>query len=161
MSVFNDIVNTVKSNLSQSTNLSNVRFIDSAVMNKVPNPLEKVYVSIGINNIEIKNGAMNSYLGIGKNGEKYGNNADVDIEMKIFSPKENGAENCYTIFSSMYEDILCKSQIYNVKSISCGKTSYTSDIFSFELTCNIKLNVFVAYENKDINISNIMIEKRI
>lgn len=160
MSIFNDIVNTIKSNLSQSSSLSNVKFINSTVMNKVPNPIEKVYVSIGINNIEIKNGAMNSYLGIGKSGEKYGNNADIDIEMKIFSPKEKGLENCYTIFSSMYEDILCKNQIYNVKSVSCGQVSYNSDIFSFELICNIKLNLFIAYETNDINISNIVIEKK-
>lgn len=160
MSIFIDIVDKIKSGLSQNHNLSDVKFIDLNITDVVPNPIENVYVSIGFCNIEIKSGAFNSYIGMGNDGERYGNNAEIDLEMKIVSPRENNAGNCYKIFSRIYEELLYNENDYNVKTISCGKAKYNSDIFSFELVCKIKLNAVVGYETEDINISRIEVEKK-
>ncbi|MEI3541498.1 MAG: hypothetical protein V8P98_01660 [Acutalibacteraceae bacterium] len=160
MSIFNDIVDKIKSNLSKNTQLSSVRFIDADRNETVPNPIKNTYVSLGIGNIFIKEAAFNSYLGLSNAGEQFGNNAEIDIEMKIFSPREIGGKQCYSIFSKIFENLLYQKKDLNIENISCGKTTYNNDIFSFELDCNIKLNAFLAYETEDININEIHVEKK-
>lgn len=160
MSIFNDIVDNIKSNLSKNAQLSSVRFIDADRNETVPNPIKNIYVSLGIGKVFIKEAAFNSYLGLNNVGEQFGNNAEIDIEMKIFCPRENGGKKCYSIFSQIFEDLLYRKKDFNIENISCGKTAYNNDIFSFELDCNIKLNAFLAYEIEDININEIHVEKK-
>lgn len=160
MSIFNDIVDDIKLTLSGAQSLSTVKFINSDINDTVPNPIRNTYVSMGIYNIDIKGGAFNSYIGMGKTGEQYGNNADVEIELKIFSPKEKGGKECYAVFSKIYEQLLYHEENYNIKSVSCSKTEYNSDIFSFELACKISMNVYIGYETDEININSINVKKR-
>ena len=161
MSIFNDIVDEIKSNLSKNARLSSVKFINADRNETVPNPIKNTYVSLGIGKVFIKEAAFNSYLGLNNVGEQFGNNAEIDIEMKIFSPRENGGKQCYSIFSKIFEDLLYLKRGFNIVSISCEKTIYNNDIFSFELDCDIKLNAFIAYEVEDIKIDEIHVEKKV
>lgn len=70
MSIFNDIVDKIKSNLSKNAQLSSVRFIDADRNETVPNPIKNTYVSLGIGNVFIKEAAFNSYLGLSNAGEQ-------------------------------------------------------------------------------------------
>ncbi len=160
MSIFNDIVDKIKASLSSSTELSAIKFIDADREEKVPNPIKNIYVSLGISKVFIKDAAFNSYLGMSNIGEQFGNNAEIDIEMKIFSPRESGGKQCYSVFSKIFEELLFREKDFYIKNISCGKTTYNNDIFSFELDCNINLNAFLGYETEDINIDEIHVEKK-
>lgn len=159
MSVFNDVVEKIKLDLSQSTELSGIKFVDADREEKVPNPIKNVYVSLGISKIDIKEGALNAYLGMTSVGEQYGNHAEIYVEMKIFAPRKNGGKLCYDAFSKIYEDLLYRRRLYNIESISCEKPRYNNDIFSFELDCTIKLAVYLGYETEEISIGEIMVKK--
>ncbi len=159
MSIFNDVVEKIKLDLSQSAELLEINFVDVDREEKVPNPIKNVYVSLGISKIAIKEGAFNEYLGMTSVGEQYGNRAEIDVEMKIVAPRKNGGKLCYDAFSKIYEALLYRKRLYNIESISCEKPSYNSDIFSFELDCTIKLAVYLGYETEEINISEITVKK--
>lgn len=159
MSDFNDIIDKIKLNFSENVELSSIKFIDADKGEKVPNPIKNVYVSLGIGRVLIKEGAMNSYLGLSEAGEHYGNRVEIDLEMKIFSPRESGKKQCYSVFSKLFEDLLYKKKDFNIESISCEKTVYNNDIFSFELECNMKLKAYLGYETEDVNIKEIQIKK--
>lgn len=159
MSVFVDIVEQIKSSLSQCATLADVKFIDADREEVVPNPIKNTYVSLGISSVSINDGAFGSYLGLTSVGEQYGNNAEIDVEMKIFSPRQSGGKQCYESFSKIYEELLYHSAKYNFKNIDCKKAKYNDEIFSFELECHLKLNAYLGYETDDINISNIQIKK--
>lgn len=160
MSVFNNIIDTIKSNLSNDTNLSDVKFVNLCADESVPNPILNIYTSIGISKINIEPASFSSYLGVGTSGERYGNSTEMDIEVKIYSPKSRGSRSCYTVFSNIYESLLNLNDIYNIKKISCSQVKYNSDIFSFELSCSMSLSIFVAYDTEEINISNIEVHKK-
>ena len=160
MSIFNDIVEQIKLSLSQCSTLADVKFIDTGREEVVPNPINNVYVSLGISSIEINEGSFGAFLGLTSVGEQYGNTSEIDIEMKIFSPRQSGSKMCYDVFSKIYEELLYHAKNYNVKCIACKKAKYNDDIFSFELECHLKLNAYLGYQTEDINISNIQIEKK-
>ena len=161
MSIFNDIIDTIKSRLIQNNELSKIKFIDTDKEEKVPNPIKNVYVSLGINKVFLKNGAFGSYLGLSNPGEQFGNSAEINVEMKIFSPRENGAKLCYSVFAKIFEELLFRKKDFNIENISCGKAVYNEEIFSFELDCNLSLNVYLGYQTEDININEIKVEKSI
>ena len=79
MSIFNDVVEKIKLDLSQSAELLEINFVDVDREEKVPNPIKNVYVSLGISKIAIKEGAFNAYLGTTSVGEQYGNRAEIDV----------------------------------------------------------------------------------
>lgn len=159
MSVFNDIVEQIKSSLSQCATLADVKFIDADREEVVPNPIRNTYVSLGINSVSISEGAFGSYLGLSRVGEQYGNSSEIDIEMKIFSPRHSGGKQCYEIFSRIYEELLYHAANYNFKGVACKKARYNDELFSFELECHLRLSAYLGYETEDINISSIQIEK--
>lgn len=160
MSAFNQIVDKIKLDLSQSAELSGIKFISLDNEERVPNPIKSNYVSLGIEKISIKEGALNSFLGTDISGEQYGNKIEIIIEMSIFSPRKDGSKECYETFSKIYEELLRHRENYNIEEILCGKTKYNTDVFSFELNCSIKLSAYLGYETEEINISDIKIEKK-
>lgn len=159
MSIFCDIIDKIKSDLSQAEQLSSVKIIDSDRNEKVPNPIKNFYASLGINKISIQEASFNSFLGTANSTEHYGNLAQINLEMIIFSPGENGAKSCFEIFSKIYELLLYQKNNFNIENISCEKVSYNSDVFSFELVCNIKINAYLVFQSDDIDISDIQIKK--
>lgn len=159
MSVFNDIVEKIRLDLSQSSELSEINFVDADREEKVPNPIKNVYVSLGISKVAIKEGALNAYLGMTSVGEQYGNRAEIDVEMKIVAPRKNGGKLCYDAFAKIYEDLLYRKRLYNIERISCEKPHYNNDIFSFELDCTINLAIYLGYETEEISISEITVKK--
>ena len=159
MSVFFDIISEIKSTLSQNFNQPDVKFIDADRNEKVPNPMKNVYVSLGIGNVRINNGAFGSFLGMSTVGEQYGNCAEIDLDFKIFSPRDSGGSFCYDVFSKIFECLLLHQKNINIRNFNCGKTNYNNDIFSFELACTLNLELYLGYENEDIDISAIHVEK--
>lgn len=159
MSVFFDIISEIKSTLSQNFNQPDVKFIDADRNEKVPNPMKNIYVSLGLGKINIDSGAFGSYLGANSVGEQYGNHAMVDVDFKIFSPREKCGSYCYEIFSKIFECLLLHQKNINIRNFNCGKIAYNSDIFSFELVCTLNLELYLGYENEDIDISDIHVEK--
>lgn len=160
MSLFNNIIEQIKTTLSQNSELNSVKFVDTNIGEKVPNPIKNIYVSLGIGKVLINKAAFNSYLGKSVNGEQYGNSLNIDIEMKIFSPKNIGIKRCYWVFSKIFEELLYHKKNFNIENISCEKIVYNEDISSFELECKLNFNAYLAYETQDINISKISIEKK-
>ena len=160
MSVFNQIVDKIKLDLSQSVSLASIKFISLDSEEKVPNPIKNTYVSFEIEKISIKDGAFNSFLGTDASGDKYGNKVEIILEMSIFSPRKSGGKECYEIFYKIYEELLRHRENYNIEEISCEKTKYNTDVFSFELNCSIKLSAYLGYATEEINISDIKIEKK-
>lgn len=159
MSIFYDIVDEIRSSLLANTELSDIKFVNADGEEKVPNPIENVFVSFEVSKVFIKEGSFGSYLGMSSVGEQYGNTAEIDIAMKIFSPRTFGKKNCCDVFSKIFEDLLYHKKNFNIKSISCEKTTYNNDIFSFELDCNINLSAYIGYQTEDVNISEIQVEK--
>ena len=102
MESFLEIPESIKAYLVADEGLRNVKFVSSSLKEKVPNPIIKTYVTIGINQIEISPGAFSGYMGLNDDAEVYGDLADISVGMKIYCPKTEDGGNCYKVFSKIY-----------------------------------------------------------
>ena len=94
MESFLEIPESIKAYLAADEGLRNVKFVSSSLKEKVPNPIIKTYVTIGINQIEISPGAFSGYMGLNDDAEVYGDLADISVGMKIYCPKTEDGGNC-------------------------------------------------------------------
>ena len=146
MESFLEIPESIKAYLVADEGLRNVKFVSSSLKEKVPNPIIKTYVTIGINQIEISPGAFSGYMGLNDDAEVYGDLADISVGMKIYCPKTEDGGNCYKVFSKIYSSLLSKDTEYNIQSIECGKVEYNAEIFSFSLECEMKVSLLVGHK---------------
>ena len=146
MNSFTEIVGTIKDHLWTLNEFENVNFIISSPSSKVPNPISKIYVTLGIDQIEISQGAFSGYLGILEDKEIYGDLNDINVGMKIYLPKTMDGEICYDVFSKIYGALLEDDNNFNIQSIKCEKVDYDSKISAYTMKCEIKISTLVGHE---------------
>lgn len=149
MNSFTEIVGTIKDHLSTLNEFENVNFIISSPSSKVPNPISKIYVTLGIDQIEISQGAFSGYLGILEDKEIYGDLNDINVGMKIYLPKTMDGEICYDVFSKIYGALLEDDNNFNIQSIKCEKVDYDSKISAYTMKCEIKISTLVGHEEAE------------
>ena len=146
MNSFIEIVETIKDHLSVLDEFENINFIISSTSSKVPNPINKIYVTLGIDQIEISQGAFSGYLGILEDKEIYGDLNDINVGMKIYLPKTMDGEICYDVFSKIYGALLEEDNNFNIQSIKCEKVNYDSKVSAYTMECEIKISTLVGHE---------------
>lgn len=149
MNSFTEIVGTIKDHLSTLDEFENVNFIISLPSSKVPNPISKIYVTLGIDQIEISQGAFSGYLGILEDKEIYGDLNDINVGMKIYLPKTMDGEICYDVFSKIYGALLEDDNNFNIQSIKCEQVDYDSKISAYTMKCEIKISTLVGHEEAE------------
>lgn len=149
MNVFYEITSSIKNILESSDVFDSVKFINTLKSSSMPNPIKKVYVAFGISKVQVTEGAFSDYIGIKDDEELYGNLADIDIGVKIYSPFNIGSQSCYDTFSNICE-VLLKSDNENlgIQSISSNAINYDVDTSNFVLECNVKVSTFIGYSKK-------------
>ncbi|MBR1779263.1 MAG: hypothetical protein IJ758_02015 [Clostridia bacterium] len=149
MDSFSDIVDTIKEYLSESDEFKDVIFLISSPALKVPNPMDKIHVSLGIKKIEISQGAFSGYLGLLEENELYGDLNDIDVSMKIYVPMNMDGENCYDIFSKTYGVLLEKDNTFNIQSIKCEKIEFDNKFSAYTMECEIKISMLIGHDGME------------
>ena len=150
MNVFYEISSRLKNVLEASELFDSVKFINSLKSSSMPNPIKKIYVSFGISKVQVTEGAFSEYIGLKDDKEIYGNLADVNIEIKIYSPFNIGSQSCYDTFSNICEVLLKTNEgDLGIQSISSEAIKYDVDTSNFILDCNVKISTFIGYSKKN------------
>lgn len=145
MSVFYEIASNVKNVLQASELLSSINFVDSLQTAAMPNPLKKVYAAIEVAKVQIVNGIFSGYMGKNDGSELYGQLADVDVAIKIYSPFRLGAKACYDTFSNICEVLLSADcEGLNIQSVASEAINYNANTSNFVLECTVKISTFIG-----------------
>ena len=159
MSLFNDIVDQIKYVLESNEKFADISLLNSFSSVITPNPLNKACITFGISDMKIKETSFSRYLGFRNGNEYYGNLAEINLSLCIYSPNKYSAEKCYDIFYNAYEALFNYNNNLNIISISCGKLVYNEYLFCYSLLCNLKLNTFIGQLTNDGDISSIEVFK--
>ena len=159
MGLFSDLTQNIITALSNDQKFKKIVFYKSLSSNVRPNPVNKTYVTVGIANVTIEGGSFYDYLGFRHGNEFYGKLVKSDVAISIYVPQKSGGETCYDIFSDIYDCLLNSGSDLNIKSISCDKAIYDSELFSFVLSANVRIESLIGYETDDAEISDITVIK--
>lgn len=150
MNIISDIPGNIKDILLKNGDFSNVVFIKSYGSNITPNPMTKIYVSIEVESINIKDLTSPQYLG-SSNGSKYfGNYTDATIVLDIYSPRSIGGNVCYDTFFNICE-AFSNDSTYVINNVCCEKIKYDDDIFCFKSSCKLNISLFIARQDSNIS----------
>lgn len=144
MNTFNDIAENLKSKLENTASLLNVKFIMNLPVSNPPSLINKVYAAVSISKIFISDGSFSGYFGLSSGKEIYGRLADIEIKIKIYSPKELPGTTCYETFTNIYNALLIENNELNVQSVSCADLKYDNDISAFTLDVCVKTSKFIG-----------------
>ncbi|MDQ5983842.1 MAG: hypothetical protein RUMPE_00871 [Eubacteriales bacterium SKADARSKE-1] len=159
MNTFNDIAVNLKNKLADTSELSSVKFIMDSPSALSPNPISKIYATVGISKIVVSEGSFSGYLGLNSGEEVYGKLADIKIKIKIYSPQSLNSDSCYEGFSKIYEALLTDNSGFNVQSVSCDEIGYDNVVSAFTLASYVNISTFIGYETTNTDIENILIAK--
>lgn len=159
MSLFNDIAGQIKNILLNDVKFSGFIFLNASSSKVMPNPVNKVYITVGMKDININEGSFSRYLGFNNGNELYGKLVESNVALSVYVPQTFNGEKCYDIFSDIYESLLTSESSLNIKSISCGRVTYVDELFSFVLECSVNISAFVGYETDELEINSIKVIK--
>lgn len=158
MGVFDSIICEIKTILSEDNLLSDIIFTDIYNASAKPNPINNIYVGIGLNGVLISDKAFGEYFGIKDGNEIFGKGGNVSLKMKIYCPtKLSGEANC-EVFSRLCNSLFASSIKNQITSISCFETTFDHNIGAFVMDCIVKLDVFIGNVNDDTPINNIVVK---
>ena len=150
MNIIGNIPDEIKQTLENDVNFSDVVFIKSYSSNATPNPMTKIYVSIEVEAVNVKNLTSPKYLG-SFNGSKYfGNFTDVTVVLDIYSPRDIGCNGCYNTFFKICE-VFSNCNTYIINDAYCGKIEYDDDTFCFKSSCKLNINLFMSRQDSCLN----------
>lgn len=152
MSVFYDIVSDIKDILQNSELLSSIKFVDAMKTTPMPNPIKKIHAAIDIFKVQVVNGIFSGYMGKKNAEELYGQLADVDVSIKIYSPFSIGSQACYDTFSDICKVLMSSDcQNLNIQSVSSENVTYVSNMSNFILNCTVKISTFIGTKQSQSN----------
>ena len=133
MSVISEIPKRIEEILLNDDYFSNVKFVSSYSFNAAPNPITRVYISIELEEVNMKNLAFPRYLGSSNSVDYLGNYTDVVVLLDIYSPKNKSSNDCYDTFLKIYE-VLSSNNVYLINNACCGKIEYDEETFCFKVS---------------------------
>lgn len=158
MGVFDSVVNEIKSILSEDSLLSDIIFTDIYQAIPKPNPINNIYVGIGLDGVSVSNKAFGEYFGIKNGNEIFGKGGNVSLKMRIYCPTKLGGESSLEVFSRLCNSLFESNLKNQITSITCSETTFDHNIGAFILDCIIKLDIFIANINNDAPIANIVVK---
>lgn len=161
MGIFNEIVEDIKNILSADSNLSTVNFINAYRKTIYPNPIKNIYAAIGISAIDSSAGAFGNYAGEKEDNGLYGKNCFVTVNIRIYSPKEEGGLLCSETFSKIFDCLFLNEGLKQLDKISCKEVTFDKNSDAYSLDCHLKMKVFIGNVSEEIEISNIEVEGEI
>ena len=158
MGVFDQIIEEIRLSLSEDESLSDICFVHAYRVNKRANPIKKTYVTLSLAGVEIVNGAFGDFLGRSNGNDLFGKRSNVYIGLNIYCPKISDGSICSEAFSRICDHFILGDSDINIEELSCKEVKHDVESDSFMLACKLKLNMFVARETQDIEISDIVVQ---
>lgn len=150
MNIIGNIPDEVEEVLASNTDFSDVVFIKSYSSNITPNPMTKIYVSIEVESVNVKNLTSPKYLGSSNGSKHFGNFTDITVVLDIYSPKNIGCNGCYNTFFKICE-VFSSYSPYIVNDAYCGKIEYDDDTFCFKSSCKLNISLFMSRQISCLN----------
>lgn len=146
MDIIGNIPDEIKQALANDEDFSNIVFIKSYSSNITPNPMTKIYVSIEVESVSVKNLTSPKYLGGSNNSKYFGNFTDVTVVLDIYSPKDIGCNGCYNTFFKICK-FFSNYSTYIINDACCGKIEYDDDTFCFKSSCKLNISLFMSRQD--------------
>lgn len=158
MAIFDELVESVRTTLSNDQQLKDIQFVHAHRVKRKPSPLKKVYVTLGIDGVQIENSAFANYLGNENGKEIFGRCAHVSIQCRIYSPQNLGGLPCSDAFSRISSALLFRQSELRVDSVSCKDVKYNTSAGDFLLECVIKLFILLGEQEDETLVRDIVVE---
>ncbi len=154
MTTVDEIVRIVLELIKSQAGLSGATYTTAFAPEKLPNPLKKNRVSVGLEAVKMSAGAIGQYL----SGDTCGSRSDVILKIRVYCPEEKGGDTLNEICSRICTVLMTSGRAVGIHSVSCGEIKYETTAMAYTIDCRTELVTYVGEYDEDRPLTGIVIK---
>jgi len=154
MTTMDGLIRTVLEWVEKEGGIPDASYTTSFVAGRLPNPLTKPRVAVGLEEVRMSAGALGQVL----MDESYGSRADVALKIKIYMPESRGGDALNEIFSRICTVLMTSGRGIGIHSVSCGEIRYETGAMAYTIDCRAELTTYIGEYDSERPLEGVVIK---